>query len=78
MANVSTSQLETYSSDLSSSIQTIIRYLGDAPHLVIANDAPSSIRRARNDILRIAGRLQTLMAEPTDLVRELSHTLLLV
>ena len=70
----SSSQLETWSNDLAIAVKS----LGDhyrahgttsTPHLAITN---AEADRARRDILTIATRLQTLLADPADFIQHLA------
>ena len=73
MANLSAALLEEYSSQLTQSLQTIIHYLQGSTCVSIANGAPGNVDRAKGEILKIVGSLQTLLTEPKDLVRELRY-----
>jgi hypothetical protein len=73
MANLSPGLLEDYSGQLTQSLQTIIHYLQGSTCVSTANGAPGNVNRAKGDILKILGSLQTLLTEPKDLVCELYY-----
>ena len=69
----SSSQLETLSNELAIAAKTFSDHCrsDDAarPHLV---NAPGEADRARRNILTIATRLQTLLAEPAEFIQHLA------
>ena len=76
-AMTSSSQLETWSNDLAIAAKTLSDHCrGDGtaltPHLATTNVAPSEADRARRNILTIATRLQTLLAEPAEFIQHLA------
>lgn len=73
----SLSQLETYANELAAVAKTLAGYChdtgaGSTPHLAIPRDAPVGIHRARRNALSIIARLHVLLAEPADLIQQLS------
>lgn len=77
-AMTSLSQLETWSNDLAIAVKTLNDHCrGDGtastPHLAITNVAPGEADRARRNILTIATRLQTLLAEPAEFIQHLAR-----
>ena len=81
----SSSQLETYTNDLTNAVKTLAAHVRDtgfdsSPHLLVPCDASREVHGARRSVLAVMARLQTLLAEPTDFilhlasqVRRLSH-----
>ncbi len=75
-------QLEGCSRELVTAAKTIADYLRDAPKITtamdIAPDAPSKVQDARQTILNVVGRMQTVLGEPTTFIQQLArHTQLL-
>ena len=76
-AMTSSCQLKTWSNDLAIAAKTLSDHCwGDGtvstPHLAITNVAPGEADRARRNILTIATRLQTLLAEPAEFIQHLA------
>ncbi|KAH8726144.1 O-methyltransferase family protein [Phaeosphaeriaceae sp. PMI808] len=78
MANLSPGLLEDYSAQLTHSLQTIIQYLQGGTSVSITNGAPGNVNRAKGEILKIVGSLQTLLTEPKDLIQRLASQTQLV
>lgn len=73
----SSSQLETWTSDLAVAAKTLDdHYRGDGTaspsHSAITNVSPFEADRARRNILAITTRLQTLLAEPAEFIQQLA------
>lgn len=74
----SLSQLETWSNALAIAAKTLSEVSeaagsAPAPHLAINNVASCEADRARRNILTIATRFQTQLAEPADLIKNLAN-----
>lgn len=74
----SLSQLEAYSNSLATATKTLLDYsrdavVGSSTHLIVSRDAPYEVHRARRNILAIVARLETLLAEPADLIQHLAN-----
>ena len=74
----SLSQLEAYSNGLATATKTLLDYRRDAAvdsttHLTVPRDAPYEVQRARRNVLAIVARLETLLAEPADLIQHLAN-----
>ncbi|KAF2178409.1 hypothetical protein K469DRAFT_754497 [Zopfia rhizophila CBS 207.26] len=70
-------QLETWANDLAIAAKTLSDHCpGDGtastPNLAITNVAPGKADRARRNILSIANRLQTQLAEPVEFIQHLA------
>ena len=73
----SSTQLETWGNDLSMAIKCLSDHLhgqgtASAPHLAILNGVSDEADRARRIILTIATRLQTVLAEPAEIIQDLA------
>ncbi|KAL9066490.1 MAG: hypothetical protein Q9161_007553 [Pseudevernia consocians] len=71
------SQLETWSNDLAIAAKTLSDHCradssASTPYPAFTNDAPDEADGARRNILTIATRLQTLLAEPAEFIRHLA------
>uniref|UniRef100_A0A093VIS0 O-methyltransferase FtmD n=1 Tax=Talaromyces marneffei PM1 TaxID=1077442 RepID=A0A093VIS0_TALMA len=71
-------QLQSYINELNSAAKVITDHCnpyintGSASHISIPPNAPSEIHRARRNLLAVATRLQTLLAEPADFIQQLA------
>ena len=73
----SSSQLKTWGNDLAIAAKTLSDHCradgtASTPHLAITSVAPGEANRARRNILTIATRLQTLLAEPAEFIQHLA------
>ena len=70
-------QLQTHTNDLAVAAKTLAEHcrdtgVGSTLHLTVPVDAPCEVHRARRNVLAIVARLQTLLAQPVDLIQQLS------
>ena len=76
-AMTSLSQLEIHTDDLINAVTPLTGHVRDtsfdsSPHLSVPFDASWEVHRARRNILAVAARLQTLLAEPIDFIQHLA------
>ena len=69
----SLSQLETWSNDLAIAAKTLSEVSGAAGSAPTPHLASCEADRARRNILTIATRFQTQLAEPADLIKNLAN-----
>jgi hypothetical protein len=70
-------QLQIYVNELNNAAKTLTDYCSEVNinsdfHISMSNNAPSEVHRARRNVLAIASRLQTLLAEPADFIPQLA------
>lgn len=73
----SSSQLETYSNDLTNAVKSLADHIRDtgfspSPHLLVPCDASCEVHDARRNVLAVMAQMQKLLAEPTDFIQHLA------
>lgn len=70
-------QLQSYVNELTSAAKIVTDHCPEANiisknHITIPSNAPSEVHRARRNLLAVASKLQTLLAEPADFIQQLA------